>query len=466
MLTDANDAWNSGIQNGISLLGARNNDLRRQQLQSELALRNLQQQQTAQHMALLLDAHNSQVDYEAAMAKAGGQIALATAPTISIPDPTSADAGGETGDTSNWIQAHNPNRMSHIDAATKFALPVIAQYDPKSYEQAATSLSRQALLEAQAKRQDRLDTENANFVPKSGTIPDPRGGDYPPIPYVQRSKGAVSFPGEAQVQNLTNPDTGQETQVISNGPFGTPKQITDAGARQQIGINAKNNFERMKFVEKNYPEGLSTDANGQTVILPGAFDKASQLAQNAPTQAVKTEIEKQTLAADKVAAAAADFSDTLIDANIGPSGALKSTAEKVKGMFGIPLGSDSATETRASAARLREELASLASATGLSAGTKQRIQLVLHDIPDAEKIFTGGPVIKQQLSEVLSTVANETETNYQRLGKPVPPQWMQPQQILDLFKAGKISKDQAVLFTGHNMRVLAKRLKDAAENGE
>ncbi len=461
------DTFLKGYQIGLE------GSLRRQQLESQRELQKQQMAATAQHMALLLDQHNQQVQYQADMSKATAAALMESA--TPSPRDTTNDPGGESSDPSQGISIQsNPNSIEFLNAFAKNALPVVAKYQPDKVRDFQASITSDALNLAKAQDELKKARDEASFKPGYATTINPDTGK--PETFWQGGPKSGQRIVQPSMQTFTDPVTGQTQEMIQTGPNSWRPKPQDVAQRSTDLANLKSRLDQQKqrhkvIQESGIEDGLqeSVDPTTGAVVTtekPGAYEEALKRKAGALVPSEKAKVQAQVLAGSKLADSAREMAQSFNDLNVGPVGAFQNIAEKLKAMANLPIGDQSTTGTRAAMARFREGLASLGASQGLNAGTKQRLQLLMHNAPDAESFISGAPTVKLQTAEVLTQVANDMKENFIALQRPIPDQWEQPEKIRDRVANGEITAEEGRKLLSENIRAMANQFKRAAELGK
>ncbi len=397
-----------------------NTDLRRQQLISEDRSRRLQEAQTAQHMSMLMEEHSKQVDYAAAMAKAAGQISLSTAPTIPDEGPDGI------------VDVPNPNRLSFVDAQAKFALPVLAKYDPKLYE-------------AQALRQEK----NDSFTPGFTELTDPSGKTH--IVFQQSKNASQLLPTDPTISTITGPD-GNDVQVFNPGKGASKLMPQDIGERQR-------SVAVLKFAMDKMPEKVQFDESGKAFVAPEDFPAIAKAA--GITTGTRSKLEQADIDASNVFSIGQKLAPLLTPDNSGLRGLTSRLSEAAIGQLfpGMKIGK--ASETAAVATEFGAKLTRALRSDGNIAEPER--ESILSALPRPQDWKQSSQQAKVKLADALEQAGDTSRNGANMRGKPITSYWLKPEEIATAFKSGQITEAQADKFMENNAWRLIKTLRQTAQ---
>lgn len=439
------------MQFGSNLVGSSlDRQMRRQEMTSRDAERQVRERLLADQAQKIEIAQQKHELASKELGAAASEAAIMAAPYLDIPP-----APGEEG-PSNRVE--NPNRTTFYEAYMQKVAPLIAKHYPEKTADIFTSAERMKSLDALAE---------LNASKGKDLATQPSGPTFSQIPNpVTKKDDLVFMPGRGKgVNQLVTPPTIEEgINPATQQPFGylqsakgIPKVLpsSDIEARQ-------NRAAVTQWALKNAPELMKVDPSDPTKItLPSEnFEEAAKRA-GLPV-GTRAKMEQTVTEAENVFRVGQQLLPLLTPENTGIRGAVarKLVEGGLAEVFpGMKIGS--ATETLAIASRFRAGLTrALRSDSNIAEAERESI---IEGIPDPKALLGSSQQGKILLAAQLESAGVLSRATSQKLGKPITPFFMKPEEIADglakvkaALASGQITLDQA--------KAAADKAKEARDN--
>lgn len=406
--------------------------LRRQQFQSQSALRRLQEQQIAQAMALKMQENDLAIQFRADMAKAVQAAQDASSPTVTVP-MQGADVGTSVSGSDMAppvMTVDNPNPMRKIDAAMQFIAPVVAKYQPDKVGGFVNDL----LL-----NEVRMQNER-QFEPAIKQIPRPGGGTAEVLTTSPKSAQLMT-PGP----NIVEQD-GQ--QFYQSGPNTFTRIPESASERQKAAFNRNQQADQLKFIRDNNPKvyaDLFTNAplNPETGLPEVSPEAIATAAKSAGFQGgTLGQMEQQNISAENLVQVGKELFPLLTKENVGVRGFARRWGARL-GLEDMP-GFKDASNAEQAATLGRVFVASIFRTLRSDSNINEReVRALEAAAPDPAKIITQPEVLKAQMSALLRNAAEKSRSNAVRMGRDVSPFFLTREEIIARGQAGQLTLEQA-----------------------
>lgn len=427
-----------------------NRALRYQELQSQDALRKVQERQAAERTAILMEQQNQKIQQQADTAKAWQQTQLETSPVL----PAPGMLGGVM---------PNPDPMPMYRSLLKNMGPVIAKYKPENFGTFVQDMALLPYREAEAKRQEALAKEEANggFQPSSTSVTMPDGTQ---VQGIKTSKNTFQPMIEPSVQMIDSidPDTGQPTKVpvLRQGMTGARALPQNAAKRQADRFVQENHQKVLAFALEHAPEKVKavSDAAGrvQYTIAPEDYQDIAKRAQ--VTSAVQTKAETSLMGAEKSVSELASLEKTLRPEDVGPAGVLgEAIFDKLLPIVGVDTSSISRMDNREKMRTLIEgSLRQMTDDQRFSNGDRADIKEAMPKpgIPESY------PHAMQTIRTLRQVFSKRALIDAKTVGKPAPT-WA----LLTLDPAKLREANDANLIDDNAIRTLVRNRKITPEEG-
>jgi len=423
--------------------------LRRQQLESERATRQLQNEHIVQTMRLQMEQHDQDIKARAAALSAINRAQMESADNVSIPIEL---PGGET--TSMFVP--NPAKKPAWEAYQDNMLKVAAEFGgPKAAEDVIHNTVLMRMQEAHAKAYERQAAEDAAFKPGFQTLNDPSGT---PHTIFQGSKNSAQIVDPPQIQNLTNPATGQTTPtLVTKG--GQAKALPQDVEGRMINSDIRKQQDRLvKWVEENRSDlipQLVTDARGFKTVPPELVPQVAKMAGLPVAERTKL-IEEQMKGEDafRIGRQLAE----LLPENSGVQGWWKKAL--VPTHMDKALGVENATDAYAADTLATVFANGIVKAIRTDSNIAEAERKTLASaVPSAERFQIDPRGELRRLETIIQTVAQKSRMGAQRMGTPINPVFLTPEEIKAQRDNGQISSEQAAAMLENSAAALLLTLR-------
>lgn len=272
---------------------------------------------------------------------------------------------------------------------------------------------------------------------------------------------------------LANMQRARKTQEFA-ATFGKPESVTvsdtETGATLVFGnkTNPTADVQDLQYLERLKQAVVNAPTPEARASAQSALDDARVKLKVAPeatdaTKAVQTRLEEQSAAAANAFTTAKQLIPFLADgSNSGLMGLEQRAQESVTSLLGGKLGSNSATEAAAINTRLKSELIGMARADGNLARSEKQVEAIVSGMPDVTRWFHGASQAKVQLADAIGQIGDLSRANAKTLGKPISPEWLKPDEIVNMFASGKISRKQVDQLQQNNGWEIIRQLRSSA----
>jgi hypothetical protein len=412
-----------GFQAGGAMMGdALDRSLRMQQLQSDAAHRRVMEQNAAQLLSMKMEENNLSIQYRADMAKAVTAAQQATSPHVFFQGPD-GPAGME-----------NPNLLTEEQAAMRFVVPVIAQYEPNKVQDALEGIA----LAKYRKRAAAGGTE-----PQIKVITGPDGRQH-----------QVFDPGDKGVSQLVTPEPTVTTdeagnQFYQSGPNRFNRVPESATQRQKEQFKRTQQAEQLKFIRdsnsKAYADLFSNSpVDPETGMPQPTPESIATAAKSAGFEGgTVAKMEEQMVGAENLLTTANQFLPLITKNNVGWRGAVRRWGTRL-GLEGMPGFKDSSeAEQAATMSRIfvAEIFRVLRSDSNIA---KPEVEALEDAAPDAKKFINDPDSMKSQMATILKNAADKSRNGARRLGREIFPFFLTQEEIEAKGLAGEITKEKAI----------------------
>jgi hypothetical protein len=259
-------------------------------------------------------------------------------------------------------------------------------------------------VEAETRRINAL-ADAADDEPEVGEIELPDGTK---VQYIKPPKGSTKFIHNPEAVSVTDPNTGKPITVLKTGP-NSAKEVST---------------------------GLTT--------------------------ATKTKLEQQGIEGDRAVRAARRLAPLINENTTGIRGAFSRAVQEaglaqLAPWLKIGEATEAASVSREFQAALVRELRSDSNIA------EKEVGRILSGLPDVTDWSQSAQQAKVKLASKLEGVGQTSRANAPKLGNPITPRWLYPEEIYEMARKGEITSDKADEMLEDNAWILIQSLRQSAQ---